>query len=359
MAVGQLERERSTDRPNPRREQEVALSQSIRAGQLAFAKLQDFERRLGRGRLDRLPLEEFIATYSSTAIVKYSPFKNEDATFEPHQDRPEALIATFTDGKSAFDDLVQTNLPLVKFFANGLFYGAANTLSSNLSFDDLVGAGTIGLVEMAAKFDSSNNNTFNTFASTRIRGEMIDVLRKASHVPKDAQQHLRKINNAINNHFVVEGVQPTLEELIELTELSRDQIQDAKSWERIFSIPFDFLERPSKDNDEGNVFFDGHFADPDRYIYPEAILELKADSGDVSRALACLLPREKRLITLYYKEGWTLTQIKDELGVSDTRASQIHQAALIRMRRFIDLHRKLGIVADTNSRPLQNNHHES
>ncbi len=207
-------------------------------------------------------------------------------------------------------------------------------LGHNVEYDDLVGYGTFGLIDAIDKFDYSKGFKFETYASLRIRGAILDQIRKMDWIPRSIRQKQRKIDNAYQALETRHGKNITDEDVAEELNLTIEELGDWQSQTNITNIISldEFLEQGSESKTE--QYFATTFEQPDR------IVERKELKGILTRTLDTLTVREKSVITLYYYEDLTLKEISKILEVSESRISQLHTKALQKLKV------KLGVNMD-------------
>jgi RNA polymerase sigma factor for flagellar operon FliA len=222
---------------------------------------------------------------------------------------------------SGHDELVTQYAPLVKRIA----YHLKARLPATVIVDDLLQAGMIGLLEAANKYDPDQGASFETYAGIRIRGAMLDELRRNDWAPKSVHRKVRDITEAIRNIENREGRDARDEEVINTLGISRDEyfktLQDI-STHRVLS--WDELGV-----DEDAV---GHqpLGDSKSVVHDE--LEKQHFQASLSEAITSLPEREKMIVALYYESELNLREIGSVLNVSESRISQLLSQAHIRLR---------------------------
>lgn len=215
----------------------------------------------------------------------------------------------------------------------GLVYHVARQLcrskQMDVELDELVSAGTIGLIEAFNNFDSSRGLAFSTFAAPRIRGAILDELRRQDHVPRSVRRRAREMHAASEALSRRLGHAPDQSQLasamgVDLTTLSRWQ---AESDHGRF-IP---LERTSEQSSNGSRLpLEQLIADPSDDV--EDRLTLTQEVAHLRDALLALPESERNVLSLYYFEELKLSDIAAILGVSESRVSQIRAKAVTRLR---------------------------
>ena len=222
-------------------------------------------------------------------------------------------------GKSEIrEQLIAEYAQLVKLVAGRL----SMYLGYNVEYDDLVGYGIFGLIDAIDKFDYSKNVKFESYASLRIRGAILDQIRKMDWLPRSIRQKQKKIDAAMSKIETEKGHVATDEEIAD--ELNSWQGQTKAS--NLISLD-EYTETGSEAKIESvtNTHFD----------QPEEVLEKEELKIKLTEAINSLTEKERNVITLYYYEEMTLKEISLVLNVSESRVSQLHTKALGRMRKTL------------------------
>jgi RNA polymerase sigma factor for flagellar operon FliA len=226
------------------------------------------------------------------------------------------------------DALIRKYLPLVKQVAGRLSMG----LPSQVEEDDLIASGVIGLLEALDRFNPSFNTTFKTYATWRIRGAMLDELRKLSWSPRSFSQRLRQLQAVEQKLGHSLGREPSIAELaaeLDWTPSAVEQLYAQVNYYSLVSLE-SLLFTPSLLASEAGGGDPLSFAGP--FILPEDSVEKKERQELLAKAIEELSEREKLILSLYYKEELTLKEIGSLLKVSIARVSQIHAKTLQKLR---------------------------
>ncbi|MBS1132522.1 MAG: polymerase, sigma 28 subunit, SigD/FliA/WhiG [Proteobacteria bacterium] len=228
-------------------------------------------------------------------------------------------------GQPDREQLVQRFVPLVKRIA----YHLMARLPPSVQFDDLVQNGMIGLLDAIDRFQEGFGAQFETYATQRIRGAMLDGLRENDWLPRNLRRELRRIETAINQLEHEHGRVPSEKELAEALGMSladyQKTLQDARGHQLVY---FDDL---AGEGDEG--FLERHFTD--NAADPAAILEDKSVKATLITAIGELPEREKMMMALYYEQDLNLREIGEVMGVTESRVCQLHTQAIARLRSQI------------------------
>jgi RNA polymerase sigma factor FliA len=225
------------------------------------------------------------------------------------------------------DRLIPTYAPLVKYVAGRLGSG----LPAHVDEGDLVSYGLLGLMGAIERYEPDRDVKFETFAIARIRGAIIDELRAMDWVPRSVRSRAREIERAIAELEAKQGTAPTDEQIAKKVGITVDELEESLSEIARSSIAaLDELWTVSGgDGDQIaliDTIEDTDAPDPQRQLSQTEMREAIAD------AIARLPEREKLVVTLYYYEELTLREIGEVLGVTESRVSQLHTKAVLRLR---------------------------
>jgi RNA polymerase sigma factor FliA len=216
--------------------------------------------------------------------------------------------------------LVDRHVSLVKRIA----YHLLGRMPAGVQVEDLIQAGVIGLLEAAHHYDATQGASFETYAGIRIRGAMLDEVRRSDWTPRSVHRNARRVSEAVRavEHRTGREAQPqeVAEELgVELDEYQR-MVSDAVSC-RVLS--FEDVFQPDS---EGEDLLPGN--------EPSPLETLQADDfrSALAREVAALPERERLVMSLYYDDELNLREIGEVLGVSESRVCQLHGQALTRLR---------------------------
>lgn len=220
------------------------------------------------------------------------------------------------------EQLILEYAPLVKLVAGRL----SMYLGYNVEYDDLVSYGIFGLIDAIDKFDSMKEVKFETYASLRIRGSILDQIRKMDWIPRTIRQKQKKIDAAMKEIETTTGRAATDEEIAQKLEISTDDFADWQSQMKITGVVSlnEFMESGSEIPAEQH--------NQHRFEEPEEVIEKEELREVLGQALELLTEKEKKVILLYYYEDLTLKEISNVLEVSESRVSQLHTRALQKMK---------------------------
>lgn len=220
------------------------------------------------------------------------------------------------------DQLIVAYAQVVKYVAGRL----SMYLGNNVEFDDLVGYGVFGLIDAIDKFDLDKGIKFETYASLRIRGAILDNIRKMDWIPRSIRKKQKAIETAYGKFESENGRMATDDEMADELGIDLDEYlkwQDQTKALMLTSLE-DFVEKGGESKMEplGKSRFDS----------PEANLEKEELRETLISAIEALSEKEKKVISLYYYEELTLKEISHIMEVSESRISQLHTKALGKMR---------------------------
>ncbi|MBP3275189.1 MAG: FliA/WhiG family RNA polymerase sigma factor [Butyrivibrio sp.] len=249
------------------------------------------------------------------------------------------LWTDYNKSKSADirEQLILEYAPLVKLVAGRL----SMYLGFNVEYDDLVGYGIFGLIDAIDKFDLMKDVKFETYASLRIRGAILDQIRKMDWIPRTIRQRQKKIEAAIREIEKDGGHVATDAEIAAKMEISEDEYQNWQNQMKVTGVVSlnEFMDQGADIPEDSNNR-SSSFVKPEEAVEKEELKKMLAES------LELLTDKEKKVILLYYYEELTLKEISEVLEVSESRVSQLHTRALQKMREKLGNY--LGIL--TNSR---------
>lgn len=224
--------------------------------------------------------------------------------------------------------------PLVKIVAGRL----SMYLGHSVEYDDLVGYGVFGLIDAIDKFDCKKMVKFETYASLRIRGAVLDQLRKMDWIPRTVRQKQKKIELAIREVELRTGKEASDDDIAKEIGIEIDELEDWRNKTKVTNIISldEFLEQGSETSFENKC--KSNFQSPEKKVESD---EVKKILGEV---LETLTDKERKVVLLYYYEELTLKEISKILEVSESRVSQLHTKAIQKMK--IKLGRYFEILND-------------
>lgn len=224
------------------------------------------------------------------------------------------------------DELIIEYTPLIKYIAHRI----ALRLPPHVEIDDLISSGVIGLMDAIEKFDPSLDIQFKTYAEFRIRGAILDELRALDWVPRSVRQKAsllettyvaleQRLGRAATDEEVAAALSISVAELYEMIDQSRG----------IALISLDELGVSFSDGDRKSLL--SFLADP-KEVDPTALLNLDEIKTATARCIEQLPEKERLVISLYYYDELTMKEIGRVLDITESRVSQIHTKAILRLR---------------------------
>lgn len=239
----------------------------------------------------------------------------------------------YTQSRSpeAREQLIVQYLPLVKRVAARM----VGTLPRSIRLDDLVSAGIVGLLSALDHFDPRLGVKFETFAMNRIRGSMVDSLRELDWVPRSIRKKARQLERAMDELAQRLGRLPQDQELADSMSVSiadYHQLLDEVNVAVLLSLD------DSLPNSHGGNASLADLATDSQSISGQERVEEHETKSQMVRSLRLLPEQEKLVVALYYYEELTLKEIGDVLGLTESRVSQIHSKAMLKLRTSLRLH---------------------
>jgi RNA polymerase sigma factor for flagellar operon FliA len=236
----------------------------------------------------------------------------------------EALWEEYTKTRSSKlrEQLIIEYAGLVKVVAGrmGMYLGYT------VEYDDLVGYGVFGLIDAIDKFELTKGVKFETYASLRIRGSILDQIRKMDWIPRTLRQKQKKLDQATHDLEAQLGRMPTNEELADNLEMSMDELDGLVNQTQIANLVSldEYLEQGSEVRVEAG--------NKPAFQQPEQVVERQELKRLLAEAIDSLTEKEQKVIALYYFEELTLKEISNILEVSESRVSQLHTKSLRKMK---------------------------
>ncbi|CDF58002.1 FliA/WhiG family RNA polymerase sigma factor [Thermobrachium celere] len=223
------------------------------------------------------------------------------------------------------EEMIIRYLPFVKYIASRLIIGTP----PGIEFDDLVSYGIIGLIDAIEKYDPSKGIKFETYATLRIKGAIIDELRKISWMPKSAFSKLTQLNLAREKLEAKLNREPTEKELAEYLGVSVNEIRSTESYINYLSVVS--LEDIFYKSDDEDIHFK-NMIENENSPQPDKVLEEEEKVLMLKKAIDMLPEKDKLILQLYYYEKLTLKEIGKVLEITESRVSQLHSRAIVRLR---------------------------
>lgn len=229
----------------------------------------------------------------------------------------------------AANDLIEHYTYLVSFHVERL----AAHLPKSVQKDDLTSLAYLGLFDAIKKFDPGRDLKFDTYASFRVRGSIIDGLRKEDWLPRSLREKTKQVEQVAETLEQQLQREPTASEIAEQLNTSTDEIENT-IMHSLFSNVLSIDQRPSDSQDDdlenvGYLIQDENEATPDEHVLRVEI------EREVSAAIKTLNDNEQLVISLFYHDELTMTEIGEVLDLTTSRISQIHKQALFKMKHIL------------------------
>ena len=224
--------------------------------------------------------------------------------------------------------------PLVKLVAGRL----SMYLGYNVEYEDLVSYGIFGLIDAIDKYDFNKNVKFETYASLRIRGAILDQIRKMDWIPRSVRQKQKKIESAMSKLETEYGRAATDEEIARELDISTEELDTWNGQAKVSNIVSleDFIEQGSEIKMDAS--HNSQFEQPERVVEKAELARM------LEKALDTLTEKEKSVVLFYYYEDLSLKEISRVLEVSESRVSQLHTKAIQKMKKHLGGY--MGLLSD-------------
>ena len=225
-------------------------------------------------------------------------------------------------------------LPLVKRISGRL----AISLPAHVDEGDLIGYGVFGLLDALNRYEPSKGVKFETYATLRIRGSIIDGLRSMDWVPHSARQKVKRVHRGFTQLENTLGRSPTMEEVAQHLEISVEELNTTLLQGQYMTlVPLEDMTSP----DSGDV----NISPLDLLVDHKSQesfqqIEKEEQKQILSKAIGKLSEKEKMVVALYYREELTLREIASIMSLSESRISQIHSQAILRLRGYLSRQKK-------------------
>ena len=251
---------------------------------------------------------------------------NIEKAWENYLKHNDALIR-----QKAKEELILHYSPIIKFVVGRLnIY-----MGGSADQDDLISCGIFGLIDAIEKFDHLKGVKFETYASVRIRGAVLDGIRSLDWVPRTKRAKSKQLEEAYSALEMELGREPDEDELAAKLEISKEQLADEMKKASLMALISldDYLDQ----NHEIN------FAEPaeSEDTSPEALYVREELKQEMASAIETLTKQEQTVVGLYYYEELNLKEISKILQVSESRVSQIHSKAMLKLRARLGKHKAI------------------
>jgi len=229
----------------------------------------------------------------------------------------------------ACDALIKRYMPLVSYHVQRI----SVSLPKSVNKDDLKSIGMVGLYDALEKFDHKRELKFETYASFRIRGAILDGLRKEDWLPRSSREKTKKVEAAIERleQKYLRNVLPA--EVAKDLEMSEDEVTNIMN-EGFFANVLSIDDQNSDSDDQEHhsklVLKDEKSVSPEEKMVKDELIQ------QLGKVIVDLSEKEQMVVSLFYKEELTLTEIGQVMNLSTSRISQIHSKALFKLRNLLE-----------------------
>lgn len=239
--------------------------------------------------------------------------------------RPAASPSQSKEKLGTREEIIVEYSSLIRYIAQKI----AARLPANIDLDDLISAGVIGLMDAIEKYDPSRDNKFKTYAEFRIRGAILDELRAQDWVPRSVREKAKMLERAYAKIEQDKGRQATDEEICAYLKISQDEYYELLNEVRSISLlSYEDLHNFSKGDKRTDVGVSGS----GKMQTPFSELSVARLKSLISASIEDLPEKQRLVLSLYYYEDLNLKEIGKVLDVTESRVSQLHTQAILRLR---------------------------
>ncbi len=228
------------------------------------------------------------------------------------------------------DAQIRQHVPLVRRIAHHMIA----KLPPNVELDDLIQVGMMGLSEALTRYEAAQGVQFETFASQRIRGAMLDELREGDWMSRSSRKSQKDIEHAVQRIEQKLGRSPLESEIAQELGMSLDDYQSLLG--KVRGTQLVYLEDMSRGDADDDSFLDRHVADSE--ADPMAVLRDQRLKASLVAAIKTLPEREQYIMGMYYEHDMNLKEIAAVLGVTESRVCQLHSQSIARLRAKMRSH---------------------
>lgn len=241
----------------------------------------------------------------------------------------EQLLIQYSKNKTKElrDSIIIEYSYLVKIIANKLYISLAQMIEK----EDLESFGIFGLIDAIDRYNVNMDVKFETYASLRIRGNILDEVRKLDWLPRSIREKEKEIEKARKEYFNKNGVNPNNKQLSNVLHISEDEL--LKHNYAIFKSHINSLDNLLYSDDDEDKSSEEHISG--NFPSPEIEILKKEVTIMLEKSLSVLTKREEQVIKMYYYNDLTFAEISHILDITQSRTSQLHSTALMKMKKAI------------------------
>lgn len=233
------------------------------------------------------------------------------------------------------NEIIAEYLPYVNRIVNRI----ATHLPSTVDVDDLVNVGIIGLIQAIERYDPSRDNKFMTYAVFRIKGAVLSELRSRDFLGRTTRKKIRSLEKAYLKLEQQLGREVKDEELAEEMEMDLDQFYQVKRMSSISFISFEEIGCTTKEEKENFLSYLANNEGDDAL----SLTTIKEVKNTLAKHIELLPEKERLVVSMYYSDEMTMKEIGQALDITESRVSQIHSQAVLRLRNKL---RKDGLLEE-------------
>ncbi len=223
------------------------------------------------------------------------------------------------------DEIIIEYAPLVKFIACKI----ASRLPANIELDDLISCGVIGLMDAIQKFDPTRDNKFKTYAEFRIRGAILDELRSQDWIPRSVREKAKMLERTYAKLESELGRPATDEEICQELDCTMDEYHQLLDKSKSISL---LNIDDTKTFNRGDKKLMVYLMEDRRGLNPHSAVNYKNLQDIIKEGIKALPEKQKLVLSLYYYEDLNLKEIGQVLDVTESRVSQLHTQAILKLR---------------------------
>jgi RNA polymerase sigma factor for flagellar operon FliA len=237
-------------------------------------------------------------------------------------------VVYLTPGKgSQLDQAVIDYLPLVKYTVGRLL--GTLKLDAVMDHEDLLAFGTMGLIQALRTYDPNRNTKFSSLAMLRIKGAIIDAIRALDPMPRSTRMRAREITRAIDELYRDLGRTPSHAEVAERLGTSQADLSQILETVERSAMP---LQENNRWDEDSGAYYSNDLPDDDLSGNPEAVAVRDVDRCELKVAMHRLNANERMVVHLHYEKDLSLKEISERMRLSQSRISQVHSAAIRKLR---------------------------
>ncbi|MGJ9458882.1 FliA/WhiG family RNA polymerase sigma factor [Oceanobacillus sp. CF4.6] len=229
----------------------------------------------------------------------------------------------------AANELISNYMYLVNFHTERI----SSHLPSNVSRDDIKSFGLLGLYDALKKFDPSRDLKFDTYASFRIKGSIIDGLRKEDWLPRSIREKTKKVEQAAESFEQMNQRAATAGDIAAITGMTAEEVETTIK-DSLFGNILSIEEKPNGSRNELKEGI-GYSIPDDSAVMPDRNILQNEIKGELMEGIKSLNEKEQLVISLFYNEELTFTEIGQIIGLTTSRISQIHKRSLFKLRKSL------------------------